>query len=1160
MHPFYTRRLRPQWVLVTLFLLLSFYPNLQASVGCSGPPVITCPPDYQGCPGDNLSPTFIGTATATFPQDCWPPDIGYVDHIVSTGSCSGEKIIERTWRAIDPDDRNKRDSCVQIIRLEADGPTITCPADHTVTCESDISVHPSDADVHTDCSLGFSINVSGPIVTGDPDCPGTVYEYKFTVTDDCGRTAFCKQRFTIHNPGPRIHCPADVTVECPSDIDPHPSDATVTTSCQLGYQVAMEGPDIYGSGCNGKTFTYTFIITDNCGRKDSCEQVYTLRDTTPPVFTHVPPNEDVCGYAPPFGTPQVTDNCGIVHLTSYDRFVWGNCQQGEKKIRTWTATDECGNSSQATQTIKFNHDNHPPVFQDCPYDITVTASSGCDKVVHWTPPTATDNCGTPMVTSNFHPGDRFPSGVTEVRYTARDACGNVSHCSFKITVRGNSLQLYCPQDKYVTCDSRYDGAYVSWNPPHITSSCYSGGGCSGPAPYISGFIYMGEHNGSRYYCSNFRSSWSYAKQYCQSKGGHLAVVNDAQENGWIASQLQTSSAYIGLTDELQEGNWRWVNGEPVTYTNWIPGQPSNSNNQQHYVEMFGANSYYYGKWNDHYDHQHREFVMEIPCSDVNIVQTSGPSNGSRFSPGTTRVCYQANDGRGGYSAQCCFNVHVHPSQLKCIDDVHVYCESGKNGAYVNWNPPTIDHCGDGCVEKKDIPGFIYMGTHKGHHYYCSDFKADWHHAKQFCIDNGGHLATINDQEENDFLAYQVAAPSAYIGLHDENQEGNWEWLNGDNVGYTNWIPGQPNNYNGAQHYVEMFGRSTSYSGKWNDQYSYEKREFIMELPCSTPYQYVGRPNGSWFDPGVHQIRYKVKDKYGYEQYCNFKVIVHCNGGGGSGTYCDSKGRDDTYFWINEVRMGSIQNPSGKDGGYKDYTDKQTDVYRGHSYYLHLIPGFKNYNTRVYWRIWVDWNQDGDFGDYGELAGYAHSNLSVRGVITIPGNAVTGRTRMRISMNYAHYPEHCETFYYGEVEDYSLYIHPYYYREGNEPQAELGAARLDVEDLEEARDFPKVHEIDNSQTWVTDHKLPPLVEGGSGEADMLLFPNPAIDQVNVQLFDMPTASLLSIYNKLGQRIQSRQTDGSAQYQFDISQLPAGVYYLKVDGDEGDRLSRSFVIQR
>ncbi|MEO1626479.1 MAG: lectin-like protein, partial [Bacteroidota bacterium] len=920
---------------VGLFLLLGWNPNLQANALCSGPPVIHCPPDFNGCPGDNTNPSYTGMATATFPQDCWPPNVGYVDTIVATGNCSGEKIIERTWRAIDPDFPSRRDSCVQRIVLEADPPSISCPADVTISCEGDISVHPSQATVTTDCSLGFSVSLEGPLVSGDPDCPGTVYEYKFIVTDDCGRTASCKQRFTIHNDGPTISCPADQTVSCVSDIDPHPGDATVHTSCQLGYQLSLEGPRITGSGCRNVRYKYTYIIRDDCGRKDSCHQVYTINDTVPPHFTFVPADEDVCGYAPPFGTPQVSDNCGTVHLTSQDRLIWGDCRQGERKIRTWTATDDCGNSSQATQTIIFNHDDVRPVFWDCPADITVTATSGCEAPVYWTPPTVTDNCpGMPNVISNFPPGRVFPSGTTEVRYQARDACGNTEHCTFNVTVIGNSLQLYCPEDKYVTCNSRYNGAYVNWSPPYVTSTCYSGG-CTDPAPYIDGFIYMGENGGSRYYCSNFRSSWTYAKQFCESSGGYLAVINDAQENSWIAGAIQTPSAFIGLTDEQQEDNWQWVNGEPVTYTNWIPGQPSNSNNAQHYAEIFSRSSYYAGKWNDHYNNQHREFIMEIPCSDVRIQQISGPPKGGHFDPGTTEVCYRASDNKGNY-AECCFKVHVHPARIRCRDDVHVYCDPGTNGKRVNWTPPTADYCGQGCVDKRDIPGFIYMGTHKGHQYYCSNFTETWHNARQFCIDNGGHLASINDEEENDFLAGIVAAPSAYIGLHDENQEGSWEWLNGDDFTYSNWIDGQPNNYNNAQHYVEIFGKNTAYRGKWNDQYGYEKREFIMEVPCYTPYQVDGPPSGSWFSPGIHHIRYKMQDPDGYDQYCNFKVVVHCNGPG-TGNYCESKASNSDYFWIDDVRMGHIQNYSGKDDGYGDYTDQYTDVYKGYAYQIHLRP-------------------------------------------------------------------------------------------------------------------------------------------------------------------------------------------------------------------------------
>ncbi|MHA2333120.1 MAG: right-handed parallel beta-helix repeat-containing protein [Candidatus Hodarchaeales archaeon] len=54
-----------------------------------------------------------------------------------------------------------------------------------------------------------------------------------------------------------------------------------------------------------------------------------------------------------------------------------------------------------------------------------------------------------------------------------------------------------------------------------------------------------------------------------------------------------SSAWIGFTDEQSEGNWQWITGESVSYTNWESGEPNDSGDGEDYAEMLDS-----GFWND----------------------------------------------------------------------------------------------------------------------------------------------------------------------------------------------------------------------------------------------------------------------------------------------------------------------------------------------------------------------------------------------------------------------------------------------------------------------------------------------------------------------------------------------------------------------------------
>src|SRR5690606_37471068 len=118
-------------------------------------------------------------------------------------------------------------------------------------------------------------------------------------------------------------------------------------------------------------------------------------------------------------------------------------------------------------------DETAPVFTGCiTSDIVVTADGTCGKSVSWTPPTATDNCGVPMVTSNYSPDDIFPVGTTEIVYRAEDASGNFVTCSFNVVVvdQTNPVFTSCPSSQQVVATTNCT-ANVLWTPPVATDNC-----------------------------------------------------------------------------------------------------------------------------------------------------------------------------------------------------------------------------------------------------------------------------------------------------------------------------------------------------------------------------------------------------------------------------------------------------------------------------------------------------------------------------------------------------------------------------------------------------------------------------------------------------------------------------------------------------------------
>lgn len=138
-------------------------------------------------------------------------------------------------------------------------------------------------------------------------------------------------------------------------------------------------------------------------------------------------------------------------------------------------------------------------------------------------------------------------------------------------------------------------------------------------------------------------------------------------------------------------------------------------------------------------------------------------------------------------------------------------------------------------------------------------------------------------------------------------------------------------------------------------------------------------------------------------------------------YCSISGYT-SHEWINRVQLGSIDNTSGNNSGYADYTALSTVINLGSSQTITLTPGFPSTIYTEYWKVYIDYNQDGDFTDAGEDIGQNNGNGAVAIAFTVPLTALTGNTRMRVIMRWASYPLNpCGLFLNGEAEDYTVQI-------------------------------------------------------------------------------------------------------------------------------------------
>lgn len=110
------------------------------------------------------------------------------------------------------------------------------------------------------------------------------------------------------------------------------------------------------------------------------------------------------------------------------------------------------------------------------------------------------------------------------------------------------------------------------------------GGSGGSGGADPGSCTSGVFGDSTYYFCGLVDSAALAAQKCESLGMKLVTIQSAEENAYVAGKIK-STAWLGGSDALKEGDWYWLdqtlftqNNKPVdgVYSNWAEGQPNNN--------------------------------------------------------------------------------------------------------------------------------------------------------------------------------------------------------------------------------------------------------------------------------------------------------------------------------------------------------------------------------------------------------------------------------------------------------------------------------------------------------------------------------------------------------------------------------------------------------
>jgi chitodextrinase len=224
------------------------------------------------------------------------------------------------------------------------------------------------------------------------------------------------------------------------------------------------------------------------------------------------------------------------------------------------------------------------------------------------------------------------------------------------------------------------------------------------------------------------------------------------------------------------------------------------------------------------------------------------------------------------------------------------------------------------------------------------------------------------------------------------------------------------------------------------------------------------------------------------------------------TYCISKGTNTIDEYINKVQLGTIINTSGNNAGYGNFTALSTNLVRGTSNSITITPAWTGTIFSEAYRVWIDYNKDGDFLDSGEqVVNVTRTKTTpIARSFTVPTTALLGTTRMRVSMKYNASPTSCETFTDGEVEDYTVNI--------------TSTARIDETEV--------------------------------AKISFNLYPNPVKGDV-LNIANLEVTSEYSIFNMMGQELGKGKIENSS---VNVGSLASGTYIIQISNENGTTAKR------
>ncbi len=407
-------------------------------------------------------------------DDCvFTLDLSFTDEVLESNDC-GQNIL-RTWTATDACGNSSSTS--QLIHfVDDEAPVFTSfPADLSVSCSSTI---PTETPVAMDACGEVTLELEE---TMEGEVCNQIITRTWTASDACGNSTTQTQIILVSdNEAPQfLSLPENLLLNC-GDAIPAVEFPELIDNCDLNPNLTLE-ENTTSLGCEASfVITRTFTASDACGNIATHIQVIEVMDNTPPVFDQSVSELNVsCGNIPEPEILTASDDCSAVDITYSEETLAGGCPN---ILRTWTATDACGNTTVLTQQVNVS-DTEPPVLTGIPPNTTAT----CGSIPEMPEPEVSDNCDQAVAVTVNESIVGAGCEFTIVRtWIASDDCGNTTIVSQSILVSDESAPVFvdAPSSMTVEC-SALDGLPL----PNVLDDCaatvnitfedqFAGGGCT----------------------------------------------------------------------------------------------------------------------------------------------------------------------------------------------------------------------------------------------------------------------------------------------------------------------------------------------------------------------------------------------------------------------------------------------------------------------------------------------------------------------------------------------------------------------------------------------------------------------------------------------------------------------------------------------------------